>query len=77
MKIRTIVTCAVAALTMTACSGATGGGNASNATAGNASASFDPNSDQGRAYRSAVECAGTLAAAKSLVGGVFHVKDRR
>ncbi|MGE0178527.1 MAG: hypothetical protein AB7O91_01740 [Sphingomonas sp.] len=66
---------AALALAITACSGETGG-NASNTTDSNAATSntasaavYDPNSEQGRAYRALLECAATAEYAKGAVGG--------
>ncbi len=62
---------------MSACSGGGGNeaaGNGAEATE-NASASYDPNSEQGRAYRAVVECAGTHEAAGSIIGGVSMSKS--
>lgn len=67
---------------ISACSGGGGNNAAANETAamGNAgagnstSASYDPNSEQGRAYRAVVECAGTHEAAASIIGGVSMSK---
>ncbi len=84
MRHGSILLVCVASAALAACSGGAGNSasNASNSsnTAGNSSAngaataSFDPNSEQGRAYRAVVECAGTYEAAGSLIGAVSMQK---
>lgn len=74
MKSGPIVAAALLALAGTACSGGADG-NAVNAVdgngaaAGNATATFDPDSEAGRAYRAVLECAATAEYAQGAVGG--------
>lgn len=73
------ITVSALSLAIAACSGS-GGGNASNASAGNAAAAgnttatYDPNSEAGRAYRAVLECGATMQAASSIIGGVSMSK---
>jgi hypothetical protein len=76
MQGRKLVVLMLFAGAMAACSGGEGGNAAGNeAAAANGSASFDPNSEQGRAYTAVVECAGTHEAAASIIGGVSMSKS--
>jgi len=79
MRIRSWCGVAAMAAALAACSGS-GDGNAANESEGNAAngaaaAAYDPNSPEGRAYRTAIECAATMQAASSIIGGVSMSKQ--
>lgn len=80
MRIRSWFGVAAMTVALAACSGS-GDGNGATETDGNAAngaavtASYDPGSPEGRAYRAAIECAATMQAASSIIGGVSMSKQ--
>lgn len=80
MRSPVYITSLLAGAALAACSGGSGnnsanvGAPAENGAGAGTAAGYDASSEQGRAYRAVVECAGTHEAAASIIGGVSMSK---